>query len=167
MPALSAGTPQVSALAAAASGDAPVLRFALAFGDLRVERSFTPRRFIWSPDDYAPVAVALLAGAQLTPAAPSRDDGLLARLLDLRAETLADVDASVSARLQASLLDAGAHEDAALLLSAFAWREAAGTLKRHAPAAGAARPLTSPCQRALRAGGEPSLHGRVAEAAFP
>ncbi len=121
------------------------------------------RHHVWSPEDYAPVAGALLATASLVATSPSEDPSLPGTLTNARAEVLAEADASVSARLGRSLLDAGAHEDAALVLGAFALREAAGSftdVRRLLCRLSAHLALA----RALRAGAAPSRAGRLAEA---
>ncbi len=121
------------------------------------------RHYVWSPEDYAPVAGALLATASLAATPPSEDPGLPGTLTNARAEVLAQADVSVSARLGRSLLDAGAHEDAALVLGAFALREAAGSftdVRRLLCRLSAHLALA----QALRSGAAPSRAGRLAGA---
>ncbi len=128
-------------------------------------RALRLTRFIWSPDDYAGSAAALLTEGGLRAVEPTHDAALPQSLTNPRAEVLAAADLAVSARLARSLLDAGAHEDAALLLSVFALREAAGSfsdVRRLLCRATAHLALA----RALRAGGAPARAGRLAEAAL-
>jgi hypothetical protein len=89
---------------------------------LRMEHS------TWAAEDYQPLATLLIAGARVEPdpSAPSEDDALLRRLLDLRAEVIADENEAISGALKTRPADPRLHEDAAFLLGAFALRESAG-----------------------------------------
>lgn len=119
---------------------------------------------LFSPRAYEPIAREALHGAPAAEnAADSREDArLLGALLDLRAAVLVSEDQTLSRRLEAEPRDAAAHERAALLLSAFALRDAAGRSTDTRPAL---TRLTAHLAfaRALRRGGGPSLAGRVAE----
>jgi hypothetical protein len=75
------------------------------------------------------VVAALAAGAVARTAAD--DPSVLTALLDLTPLTLEAQNAAISARLSDHPLDAAAHDAAALLLGAFAMREAAGRLTDH------------------------------------
>ena len=155
--------PQVGLAPVEGPDGVPTLDVTLAFGALRAQSRFAARHFIWSPEDHAAVATVFLQQAGLTAAPASHDDKLLEELSDLRPATLVAADQAVSARLAQQMLDAGAHEDAALVLGAFAWREAAGAFTdvRALLSRSAAHLALA---RALRAGDEPSTNGRVAEA---
>lgn len=157
--------PQVGVGVRPAPAGATALQLDVDLGPGPGKRVVDLRHYIWSPEDYAPVAGALLATASLAATPPSEDPGLPETLTNARAEVLAQADASVSARLGRSLLDAGAHEDAALVLGAFALREAAGSftdVRRLLCRLSAHLALA----RALRAGAPPSRAGRLAEAAL-
>jgi hypothetical protein len=82
----------------------------------------------WAPRDYEPLVSHEMAAVGLTapPADTASGEGLLGRLLDLRAEVIQQENDTLSAALQAHPADPKLHEDAALLLGAFALREAAG-----------------------------------------
>lgn len=90
--------------------------------------TLTPATHVWDPAVYGPLVRglrdALPAKAARGPKAPPGPDALDA-LLDLRAPVLEGESRRVSARLRDDVLDAGAHEEAALVLGAFALREAA------------------------------------------
>src|SRR5581483_3327686 len=105
---------------------------------------------LWTPDDYVPLVGELLRAVHAptasasaststsfptppststvtsTATATAEDPALLAALLDLQPSTITREDAAISQRLGRNMFDARAHEDAALLLGAFALREAAG-----------------------------------------
>lgn len=123
----------------------------------------------FAPEPYAAFARdALAAGPGPTPASATRESAaedrqLLARLLDLRTTVLLREDQALSRALSARPLDASAHERAALLLGAFALRDAAGRSTDVRPALCR---LTSHLAfaAALRGAGEPGVAGRLAEA---
>jgi len=121
---------------------------------------------VFSPRAYEPTAREALGGpaAANPPAADeSREDArLLSALLDLRADTLAREDLTLSRRLEAEPRDAGAHERAALLLGAFALRDAAGSSTDTRPAL---TRLTAHLAFALALRGDtkPGLAARFAE----
>ena len=77
---------------------------------------------IWSPDTYEPIAQHLLGDG----AAVNDDVDLAARdaLTDLRVDVLLAQNRRISDALQANMRSASAHESAALLVGAFALREA-------------------------------------------
>jgi hypothetical protein len=121
---------------------------------------------VLAPSRYEPIARQLLAGAvgAARTAADEREDArLLAALLDLRASVLVREDASLARQIVRQPRASGSHERAALLLGAFALRDAAGRstdlrpalcrLTAHLAVAGA-----------LRGAGQPGTAGRVAEA---
>ena len=94
---------------------------------------------IFSPGVYVPLAQEVLskAGVAARPAALSgarEDTRLLGALLDLRAEVLVRESETVSRQIEAEPGDPGAHERAALLLGAFALREAASRYGDRRPA---------------------------------
>jgi tetratricopeptide (TPR) repeat protein len=84
---------------------------------------------VFSPAPYLEVAEKALAGARpKAPSASAAGEGeqLLAALLDLRPLALVHAAEKVSRRLEKEPLDPDAHEQAALILGAFALREGAG-----------------------------------------
>ena len=93
----------------------------------------------------------------------AEDRQLLARLLDLRTTVLLREDEALSRALSARPLDASAHERAALLLGAFALRDAAGRSTDVRPAL-----CRATAHLALRGcaarGSERGTAGRLAEA---
>ena len=91
---------------------------------LRLEHS------TWAPEDYESFAAHALAAADVTAsagAAVAEGHDLLGRLLDLRADVLQGENESLSDALRKQPANAELHGDAALLLGAFALREAAGS----------------------------------------
>ncbi len=84
---------------------------------------------IWSPDDYLPVARALLAKSPVAGSSSDpEDDGenLAASLLNPTTVVMFARDTAVSARLVVAPADPLLHEQAALLCATMAYREAAG-----------------------------------------
>lgn len=88
------------------------------------------RTGVWSPAEYEPLARALVAGLGRKES-PSSDEALLASLLDLRAPVIERQNQWVSKRLETGMAKSTVHEEAALLLGAFALREAAGWFSDH------------------------------------
>jgi hypothetical protein len=84
------------------------------------------RTGVWSPAEYEPLARGLVEGLGGDKEAPSSDEALLGTLRDLRATVIERENQRISKRLQGSMASANAHEEAALLVGAFALREAAG-----------------------------------------
>jgi hypothetical protein len=115
--------------AGSAAEQAPAydVRVTLARGGTPIVSRLTLPHDVWTPDDYVPFVRRLLIELKLSPApSPLSDDtARLVALLDLRPSTIERENAGISARLQRDMLDARAHEDAALLLGAFGLREAA------------------------------------------
>ncbi len=128
----------------------------------RYEGTLSFDRWLWSPESYAPAAAALL-GPGLP--ASSRESTTPEALLDMRAAVLETESARVSALLAADMRDPLAHEEAALVLAAFALRESAytfddvrfllGRITAHLAVA-----------RSLRGAEPPGLAGAIAEAAL-
>jgi tetratricopeptide (TPR) repeat protein len=141
------------------------LRARFRFGDARVEQDVPIRRCIWCPDDYAPWVSAVLAQLHLSAGRPSADPRLMADLLDLHPARIEEVNQRVSTRLERSLLDSAAHEDAALVLARFALREAAGVFSDQRPTLNRIAAHLA-MARALRHGEPAGPSGRVAEAAL-
>lgn len=82
---------------------------------------------IWSPDDYLDWTRALLAAWKLSPAHRAEASGdLLTVLTNPTPEVLQQESQRVSAALTHTPLDPGLHEEAALLITSFTMREAAG-----------------------------------------
>jgi tetratricopeptide (TPR) repeat protein len=84
--------------------------------------------FIWSPASYEPLAVALLQDLGLRAARPSPEGLVSDALTHPVSRILAQESKRLSQRLGQSMLDAGAHEQAALILGALALREGSGGL---------------------------------------
>jgi hypothetical protein len=84
------------------------------------------RTGVWSSAEYEPLARALVEGLGGDKEPPSPDEALLGTLRDLRAAVIERENLRVSERLKAKMTSSTAHEEAALLLGAFALREAAG-----------------------------------------
>jgi tetratricopeptide (TPR) repeat protein len=82
--------------------------------------------YIWSPASYEPLAAALIQSLALRPA-PASAEGLVAEaLVNPTSRALAQESRRLSQRLEQAMLDAGAHEQAALVLGTLALREASG-----------------------------------------
>lgn len=123
-----------------------------------------PVPHLWAPAAQAAWAKAVLAALRLRPApgGPAATD-VIERLTDLRASTIEQENARVSARLTRAPLDAAAHEEAALVLAAFAFRERAAEFSDTRPAM--AR-MTAHLALARALGAETGPVGRLAEAAL-
>jgi tetratricopeptide (TPR) repeat protein len=94
----------------------------------RVERELPLASFVWSPHEYRPLGRALLnaaGGPASTGTAGKTREPLLAPLTDLRAAVIERLSRAVSQQLAKDFADSALHESAALLLGAFALREAA------------------------------------------
>lgn len=121
---------------------------------------------VWSARDYAPLARDLQKPLSRRPrdAAGAAGTDVVAALLDLRSTVLERESQRISRLLEGDMLDASAHEAAALALAGLALRESAGYF---------ADPRLLLCRmtahlawaRALRDGGSASVDGRLAEAA--
>lgn len=119
--------------------------------------------YLFSPEAYVPLARALLPTRSSE--APSRllaDDALLAALLDLRASVIEEQSGRVSDALELDPLHVAAHGQAALILGAFALREAAGHFSDVRPALHRITAHLALAQT-LREGGAPGLAERYAE----
>jgi hypothetical protein len=121
---------------------------------------------VFAPTAYAPLAVEVWRSSASPPVAgpssSSEDLPLLQALLDLRSEVLARENARLSRRLAEEPRDAEAHERAALLLGAFALRDAAGYYTDRRPALCRMSAHMS-LARALRGGAPPGQVGRLAD----
>jgi hypothetical protein len=136
-------------------GSGPMLRAGL-----------TIRRNLFAPDTYSPLLAALAAqyGA-LKPASGVEIAGLLESLTTPKAETIEAANLNVSSELTKGFSAATAHEQAALVLAAFTLREHSGKFYQI---------LVELCRMsahlafadALRAGAEPTMDGKIAEAAM-
>jgi hypothetical protein len=109
----------------------PRVTVTLAAADGSVLRSgvVETKHFVWSPRDYQTWAAALLRAGGVAPSDSSQDeDGgrLIEALLEPTAAVLHREAAEVSESLEQDVRIASRHEDAALVLGAFALREAAG-----------------------------------------
>ena len=82
---------------------------------------------IWAPESYEPLArLVLAAPRQGAGAAPALDDALLEALLNPLPRVIETQNQRVSSRLAASMTDADAHDQAALVIGSLAMGEAAG-----------------------------------------
>lgn len=120
---------------------------------------------IWSPDTYRPLTKLLFEKLQLTsvPGPAVRGVDLLNILAEPSAEQLASLDRKLSIELERAFSSSEQHERAALLLGAFTLREASGIFFQTLVELSR---MTSHLAfaEALRAGQEPTLTGRVANA---
>jgi hypothetical protein len=92
-----------------------------------VQATLQRKDFIWSPAEYAPWAEKLQAALTLAPAAePTNDRAILQTLTSPTPQVLRQESKRISEALTKAPLDAGLHEQAALVTAAFAMREAAG-----------------------------------------
>lgn len=90
---------------------------------------------VWDPAGFTNLASGLLKGVTRgVPPAASATNDLVGRLLEPRSARLIEEDRRISALLTANMLDADAHEQAALLLGSFALREHAGMFTDTRPA---------------------------------
>jgi hypothetical protein len=140
--------------------------FTVTVGSLR--HAVAISRYLWSPDDFASLAQAMLgpqpAAAAGAAIAPDRPSSILANLTDLRVETLIDENRRLSAELKANMRSAIAHEEAALLVGAFMQRESAGDFSDERSNLSRMTAHLA-FARALRGGAsQPSIAARVAEA---
>lgn len=123
--------------------------------------------FIWSPSKYEKWARFYADQKRLDLPSPSQDsaESVIGTLLDLRAETIEMQNTRISRWLAEKPLEPSAHEGAALLVAAFALREASGTFydTRHT-----LNRLTAhlALARALRRGQELQEAGRLADLAL-
>lgn len=150
-----AGSPRTFAVSLRPAAAAPALEQTLALTD-----------HVWSPRTYEPLARALFrrlgVGAS---AAASPPGSALGALADLRATVIEGENRRVSAGLSRDMSSADAHEQAALVVTALALREAAGSFHdRRSSLSRIAAHLTM--GRALRAGKAPSPAGDYAEIAL-
>lgn len=95
-------------------------------GAALVKSELTFSDHIWAPTAYEPLARAALQSLNLRAAAPSDGNALAEALRNPRSVVLETESRRVSDRLERAMLDAGAHEQAALILGTLALREAAG-----------------------------------------
>ena len=147
--------------------DAPVydVRIRLDSPTNRLDLELNVNAPIWSPAVYAPVGTALAGAMGLTPSAVSSPDDTkrLTKLLDSTPETIVSEDQTLSTALAGDFTNADLHEQAALLLGAFVFRDHSQyffdlrqPLNR----------LTAHLAMAhfLRGGGDYGINGRLAEA---
>jgi tetratricopeptide (TPR) repeat protein len=142
---------------------APAYRIEVRLGSLPLAaRTVSLDSSAWSPASYGELAGEMfLPGVLRDPNVP--DASALSTLLEPSVSVLETENARISERLASDIHDPAAHEEAALLLGAFALREATyrfedirfllGRMTAHLAAA-----------RALRHGAAPGPSGRVAEA---
>jgi hypothetical protein len=96
----------------------PVVRFRVGSRDVVVNLS----TYVWDPGAY--VELARSAGAETAPRDPTSDDSVAAALLDFKIESFQVQNDTISIALHNDYRNPQNHEAAALLLAAFAFREA-------------------------------------------
>jgi hypothetical protein len=114
--------PSAVSVASAPASPAALARFVVTLPDgKRVTIPVTDH--LWAPEAFAPLASSLAGGPACSgePAAPA-----IAAMLDPRADAMVRESDRISTRLRTDIRCADAHHEAALLLGAFALREAAG-----------------------------------------
>jgi len=119
---------------------------------------------IWSPKVYEALAVELAKSFSLTGSLPSKPDNstLLTRLTDGKAATIEQENLRLSAALEKDFRNPGLHEEAALLLGAFVFRDCAGRFSDiRAPLCRLSAHLTM--AHLFRGGGAPGTNGQMAE----
>jgi hypothetical protein len=147
--------------AAVADGDRVVVSVA---GTPRV--TIDPATFVWSPAPYLSLAKSLLPRTGTAPRrVPPVSTRLLEALLRPSAGVLVDEDRRISAALSAKPASAAAHEEAALLLAAFALRERAAWLSDVRPALNRATAHLVLAE-ALRGPDPPGVEARIAAIAL-
>ncbi len=93
----------------------------------KVESTVAVKDYLWSPADYTPWASQLLAAWQIKPSSGAAADySILQTLTNPTPGTLQREGKRLTTALNATPLDATLHEQSALLIAAFALREAAG-----------------------------------------
>lgn len=121
---------EVSAVEKGGTKDKPVfdlqVRIDSKIKDLRMDLKVDGP--IWSPDVYRPVADELGRSIGLTAGASDKaaSTAMLWKLLDSKPETIEEQNEEVSEALESDFSNPGLHEQAALLLGAFALREHSG-----------------------------------------
>ncbi|MDB6068661.1 MAG: hypothetical protein JWR26_4869 [Pedosphaera sp.] len=118
---------------AGSPADAPVydLQIKLDEQSARLKLVLNVNGPIWSPDVYREVATALakavgLSAASATAANAKDDTALVAKLLDIKAETIEREDLALSEALEKDFTSPKLHEQAALLLGVFVIRDNSG-----------------------------------------
>jgi hypothetical protein len=150
------------------AGSSPVRATVTAGSEISLDRDLPLATSVWSPEEYEPVATALLRGWRLEPptaAAERSEEALLAALTDPRGVVIERENQRASAELAAAMTDPARHEAAALIVASLALRE-------RAEAFNDLRPLL--CRmtahltlaRALRGGGRYGTAGQYAEVAL-
>jgi hypothetical protein len=122
------------------------------------------KRHIWAPEDYEALARSALQASGVTAVAgtPADPETVLRTLTTPQAAVIETESQRVSQRLAASMADAGAHEEAALVVGALALRESSGNFWD-------VRQLLSrmtahlAMARALRGTADPGISGRYAD----
>ncbi len=96
------------------------------FPEGHVEATLQWKDFIWSPAEYAPWVEKMLATLKLAPATPATNEtAILEALTSPTPQKLREESKRLSEALTQSPLNAGLHDQAALVTAAFALREAA------------------------------------------
>ncbi len=119
---------------------------------------------IWSPEAWAAYARAVLAQLGLR-GTPAERPALYARLLEPRTQKLDAENRVLSAAFTKEMLNPALHEQAAMLLAAFAMRESAGAFSDTRPTLSRMAAHLA-MARALRAGRPESEDGRFARVAL-
>jgi len=105
------------------SGSRPVTRYAVVIGDRPLNSFVDVTKYVWDPDAYKAAAAELLRTPR--PDSDVMAPSILPALSDARLDALHEVNDHVSAALVEHLRSPALHQQAALLLGAFALRESA------------------------------------------
>jgi hypothetical protein len=126
---LAAGRPPADNLdvggVALPAGGPPGVKLTFKLDGKEVSQAIQWEEHIWAPEGYAPLVRIVLA-SRPGGAATASDERLLEALLDPLPGVIETQNQRVSARLAASMADADAHDEAALVIGSLAMREAAG-----------------------------------------
>jgi hypothetical protein len=88
---------------------------------------FTLKDYVWSPNNYEPLAAKIIEQLALAPDSVSKaPEGFLLRLANADMSVLLEENQRISTALSSRPLDAGLHEQAALLITAFDRKDMAG-----------------------------------------
>jgi tetratricopeptide (TPR) repeat protein len=130
-------------------------------------KEFELVNYVWDPGNYASWAAQLMNFAKVQPAVPasSGDDSFLERLSNFTPQILQEENKRLSEALTARPLDAGLHEQAALLCVTWALRESASCFEDVRPWLNRMSAHLA-IARSLRNTEEYSIPGKLAEAAL-
>jgi hypothetical protein len=159
----------LSAQLTGAAGSSPVRVTISAGTDVTLTRDLPLSTFIWSPQEYEPVAAALIRSWRLEAAAAAdatrTDDALLLALADPRGAVIERENQRASAELAANMTDPARHEAAALILASLGLRERAEAFTDVRPVL-CRMTAHLAFARALRGGARYGVAGQYAELAL-